>query len=342
MALNFSLSAYKAWQRCEQNYEYSYVRRLRPIVRDLAPQRGIIIHEWLAEFYRQLQGGKSAEEARTLALTTIQEQKPKIDAAKTTAFLAGDHELAQEYDDLLPSVVRILGRYYHVRGKHDAQKYDVLMVEETVRVRIAPATVSTSIIDLVLRDRQTGVVWLVEHKSSGNIPDSSVRLRDFQTLLYATVLEQTRGIHVDGVLWNYLRTKEPTWPEVLKNGTLSRKANIDSTWEVYRHAIQERGLDPAQYEDMRLRLEGREETVFFQRHEHIIVTDPTILLADYIDTAKVVKTKRRQWEQGRARPLRSLSRDCNWCPYYRLCETVITGGDEEDIIRMRFTTGKEG
>lgn len=336
MVLQFSLSAYQAWQRCEQNYFYGYVERLRPLVKDLAPQRGAMLHEWLAEYYRTLKTGGTASDARAAAYEVLLLQQPVIAAGRQAAFLAGDMDLAQQYDELLPAVTRIASRYYHVRGEQDASQYDVLMVEQSIRIRIAPGITSVSVIDLVLRDREDGRIWLTEHKSTTSVPDSSVRLRDLQTLLYAEVLDQTMGIRVDGVLWNYMRTKEPVEPYVLKNGGLSRSKDVDTTWPVYRRALIANGLNEEDYADMRGRLIRREEEVYFPRYEHVIVTEPQMLLSDYIDTAKEVKNKSSRWRRGLGRPLRSLTRDCNWCQYYRLCEAAITGGDVEDVKRMRF------
>ena len=332
-----SLSAYQAWQRCEQRYSFSYIDKLRQRVKDLAPQRGILLHEYLATYYTGLKTGRGADESHVTALSELVERRgAETTAAGNTAFFAGDEALAQEYFGLMDVVCRIAERYYRARGKGDAERYDVIMVEEWISTPIIQGVESRSIIDLVLRDRLRDLMFLVEHKSTVNVPDSRVRIRDMQTLLYAAALFEAKGLLIDGTLWNYLRTKEPSFPYILKNGDISRAKNLDSTWPVFELAIKEQGLDPADYNDMREHLEPRELEVFFPRMEHVIVASPDLLLEDYVVTAARIRARTLEWKHGVSRPVRSLSRDCTYCPYERLCEAVITGGDPDDLIRLYY------
>lgn len=333
-----SLSAFQAWQRCQQQYEYSYVRKLRLKVKEIAPQRGTLIHEYLEAYYKCLwEFEKStAEYAHDSAINYLtQHNEGKIKAAIQTALAVGLDDLAEEYSELLPSVLRIIDHYYATRGKDDAERYEIIDVERDLTVPLALGIQSRSVIDLIVREKDRGLVLLVEHKSTANVPDSRIRLRDFQTLLYAEALSRF-DIAIDGVLWNYIRTKEPTVPQVLKKGGITRRADIDTTWDVYKAAIEEASLNPLDYEEMRDRLEGREKTVFFPRFEHVIVADPAMLMEDYVQEAMRMRTATFLWEQGQSRPIRSLQRDCTFCAFYRLCEATITGGDADDLIPMYY------
>ena len=156
--LTVSLSAYQSWQRCEQRYFYSYVRRLRQKVMDLAPERGVLLHEYLAGYYRMLQAGASAEDSHTESLATLsEEQRPKLSASANISFFAGDEELAAQYMELMDVVERIAERYYIARGRGDAERYDVLLVEERIRIELLTEVFSVSVIDLVLRDRISSI-----------------------------------------------------------------------------------------------------------------------------------------------------------------------------------------
>lgn len=336
----FSLSAYQAWQRCEQRFEYSYVRRLRQQVKDVAPQKGTILHAYLASYYKGLQDGTKAAEAHWKALDTIHAYESQMKVAAETAFFVGDEASALEYTKMLPSLERIAHMYFEVRGQKDANRYKVLLVEERVQIELVTGINSTSIIDLVLEEPDRGLVWMTEHKSGKSVPTSAVRLRDLQTLLYTKVVDRL-GIHPDGVLWNYLRTEEPAMPHQNKNGQFSRAVGLDTTWPIFEAAVKAAGQDPARYEEVRQRLLGREETSFFPRFEQVIVADPKILMEDYVAEATRARLATYQWKTGVSRPIRTLTRDCSFCPFIRLCETAITGGDEEDVIRMRFTTSRE-
>lgn len=335
MKITVSMSAYAAWQRCQESYYYSYVRRLRPIVKDTAPERGTLLHEYLAEYYSQISSGSPPQWAHECGQRVVLTHSREIGAAAQAAFLIGDEEKAQEYQDLLTVVLDIAQRYYEARGRHDADRYEVLLVEKSISLRLYVGITSRSIIDLVVRDRASGYIWLVEHKSTKSVPDSAVRLRDFQTMLYARVLEH-KGMHVDGILWNYMRTTLPAVPHQNQNGRFSKAIAIDTTWPIYKAAVEAAGQDPAFYDDVRERLEGNETTVWFPRFEHVVVTDAELLLRDYAKEALNMRRARVAWSRGE-KPIRTLARDCSFCAYFRICETVITGGDEEDAIRMRFT-----
>lgn len=343
LTYQISQSAYAAWLRCEQKYDYAFVRRLRPRVASTAPQLGTVLHEYLAAYYRGLKATCTAQDAHSAAVATgihNPEREREVNAYARILAFAGRTDEAREFDELIPRAERIAHRYYEARGREDAERYEVEMVEQALSVEAAPGVTSISIIDLVLLDRMTGYRHLVEHKSTTTVPPSSVRLRDFQTLLYAAVLERW-GKPIDSVMWNYLRTKEPTVPEPLKKGGLTRRADIDTTWEVYLSALKENGIDPVFYEDMRDRLAPRELTVFFPRYRHDIVVAPDIILRDYATVAGRIRNARMRWQSGADVPVRSLTRDCDYCEFYRICEAVIVGGDEETAIDLNYTTPEQ-
>lgn len=338
--LSFSLSAMQTWQRCEQRYYYSYVRKLRPIQRAIAPERGIVLHAYLAEYYQGLKNDAPPLAAHQAGLATIMLREREMKAAAATAFYSGLEDEAREYLDLVPSCISIADRYFRARGEQDADEYDVEFVEQDLSFKLSPGIVSRSIIDLVLVSRDTGLRWLVEHKSTRSVPDSTVRLRDLQTLLYAHVLGRV-GVHIDGVLWNYLRTKEPDHPHQNKDGKFSRAVSIDTTWEIYRKAVLDAGQPEDAYIDVKARLEGKELLVFFPRFERVIVADQDIMLEDYVREALRMRQSRLRWQRGKERPIRTIQRDCTYCEFYRCCEAAITGGDEEDVIRVKFTSDQK-
>lgn len=71
-------------------------------------------------------------------------------------------------------------------------------------------------LDTIVEDPTYGCV-IVEHKSTGDIPPPSWRVVDPQTALQVFLAEKN-GFKVDGVVFNYLLTREPTVPRVKQNG----------------------------------------------------------------------------------------------------------------------------
>lgn len=334
----FSNSANDAFKRCEQLFSYRYVDGLQPFVRDIAPAKGIVIHEYLEAYYEGLRLGRKSGDAHIEAASkTILGQEQLFLAAAQTAYTIGDDKTAAAYAGLTAELVKLANFYYEIRGADDADLHKVIFVERRLRTPIAPMIDDVAVIDLLTQEQETGACCLWEHKSTSNVPSSSYRVRDFQTLKYARILENKLDIHVDFVIWNYLRTKLPVVPHQNKNGSFSRAVGIDTTWGFYKAAVEAAGQNAAAYADIEEKLLGRETSVFLPRYEHAIVATD-VLITDYIGTAKRAYVAQREWAAGRSRPIRTLTRDCDWCSYYRLCEAVLTGGDEADAIRLRFTT----
>lgn len=295
-----------------------------------------MLHDYLAAYYAALRDGIDAQSAHALGILALSKYEPEL---KSLAYLAqqlGQTENANLYADLAHKASRIAWRYYNARGRSDAAEYEVLLVEHWLEFDILDGISSRSIIDLVTRSRRTDRCSLWEHKSTENVPDARIRLRDLQTLLYATALSHRTEITIDEIVWNYLRTKEPVPARRRQDGMWSRDKHQDTTWEMYSETIQRAGGNPDLYHDMKAAFGGRELGRFFPRYEHVIVVDPKVLLDDYATTASRMRVRVKQWDETAVKPTRTFARDCDWCPYYRLCEAAITGGDESDVIRLYY------
>lgn len=334
-----SLSAFQTWQRCEQRYYFSYVRRLRTREVALPPTLGRMLHEYFESYYKAVKFGMSPRDAHLQAgLEVSNKFIPEINSYTNTALLTGNQELAKSIQDLPSKMGRLTQRYFEVRGLPDAERYEILYVEESLKMPIWPGIVSAGVADLVTLDRETQRLNLWEHKSTENVPQNAVRLRDFQTMLYGTKLKWLHKMEVDSIIWNYVRTKEPEVPEVLKSGQLTKRKNLDTTWEMYVVTAMNNGEDPfdPRYYEMKEYLDDREETVYFPRYENVIVVDEAALMNDYIEEAQRMRQARADWEKGVSRPVKTIMRDCDYCEYFKICQAALTGGDEEDVIRMKF------
>lgn len=338
-----SLSAYQAFQRCEQLYYNRDVRRLKPHVKAVAPQRGIALHEYLGTYYSGIRDGLKAEDAHAAGLVVIESKSVEYDLAASLAFNHGNEDSALAYKAMKDELLDIARRYFNVHGRSDAERYRPLIVEERSQTAITGSITSGSIIDLVQEDQINGAVTLWEHKTTGNVPEPRIRLQDLQTLLYAATIEREHGLKISRTVWNYIRTKTPEEPTVLKpkrkgqlNGGLSRDSRLDTNWETYEAKLLAFGMNPSEYADVRERLLPREREVYFPRFEHVILADPNILLRDYALTAVRMQRRVWEWEHGVSEPVRSLGWNCNGCEFRRLCEAVVMGGDEEDILKRHY------
>jgi len=114
-----------------------------------------------------------------------------------------------------------------------------------------------------------------------------------------------------GVYYNVVRKKLPATPAILKDGSTSRDKRIDTTADVYRAALIERGQDPSDYAEVLELLEQKGNT-FFHR-------EPI-----YRNAAELAEIGFRIREGCRLRAEHHVykfpTRDCTWdCPYWDLC-----------------------
>ena len=344
--LRLSYSAVTTYRGCEQEYYYRYVKYLRR--KDKAPQLGIgtALHSYLERYYKALTSsvslGLSAEDSHAEALKVVGDfYRPLFHRYAEASYVAGDEELAIKFDKMCDKVLSICERYHRTRGREDAERYDVLFCERKSLISLSPTIINSGVIDLVTLDKDTNRILLWEHKSGETIPDNDRRLKDLQTLLYVRIAELDLDVKINEVVWNYMRTKEPTVPAELKAGGLTKRNDLDSTWETYQKAIDERGLNEADYQEVKDRLQNAEYNNFFPRYVLPIVQQDAVLIGDYIRTARLMEKRVWEWETDRDTPIRNIGFKCDFCSFNPLCKSVVTAGDDRDVLRLRYTTEKE-
>lgn len=342
-----SLSAVKSYQRCQQLYAYRYIERIQRKGRVTALELGSIVHNYMDEYYGLLKlGAVSGLEAHETSLERLAAKwQPQLKKLSQAAFMAGEEATAKEMQELYARAESICCRYFAARGSSDAERYKILHVELQLETDLVGGKLRTrGYTDLIAQDQNTGRVSLWEHKTAKNVPEPGTRLQDLQTLLYAEQLAQLHDIRVDEVIWNYLRTKEPTVPKLVyqgkKNERMEIGESIDTTWEIYAAACLANGQDPESeiYAPLKERLSGRELTAFFPRWPQVIVADSTVLLRDYARTGLEIRRFRERVASGTVKPIKTLEMHCGFCEFSKLCQAEIMGGDTEDLKRLNFET----
>lgn len=336
--LTVSQSAINRYRRCEQQYYYNDILKIRRRERRFELEFGTYFHTYVEAFYRALKEQATASEAHKRALTFMHLADKTIKSYVGTALAAGSEDVAKNLSEIPDKAERIAQRYYTIRGENDADEYEILFVEERLEVPVDDEITSVGKVDLVTRHRKDKIISLWDHKTSAYPPDLTRGLRDLQTLLYAQKIKLLHNLHVDEIVWNCIRTKEPTVPEILKSGKVTKRADLDTTWATYEAVLQIAGINLEEYAEIRSRLEDRETTVFFVRQSHPIIAQPDILLRDYVATAKEIEEKKIAWNSQNNPPIRSVDYTCSRCDYEKLCIATITGGDEEDVIRLAYTS----
>lgn len=220
--------------------------------------------------------------------------------------LAEDMEIAQ-------TALGLVGHYLLHWGDRDRAAWEVIAVEASFARGIPHPKTGKPIVvmspdgkrktwvhggqvDLLIRDRTTGLYWFVEHKTMAD-EDFEGYFRklhlDTQVRGYAWALRApidigsdmfsatiTAPVAVVGVIYNAIRKAVPRVPPLLKPKPATRnnphpvseglsRAKIDTTRDMYLATILANGFDPGAYADILADLESKR---FFGR-QHYPITD---------------------------------------------------------------------
>lgn len=316
-------SMLKTFRRCPKQAQYKYVDRLKPISLSKPLRRGTWLHA-LIEVHSNGGDWKELHQRLTLRFAQLfDEEKEKL-------------------GNLPDECARIMKAYLWHYALDD---WKVLEAEFTLEAKLPDGSLYRGKIDLLVED-QFGL-WIVDHKSHARLPDLSFRLRDTQSALYLWAALKN-GIKVQGHIWNYIKTKPPTVPQILKSGLLSKRS-IDTDYLTYNRALkdlQNRGFK-VNKEQMRylqwLKTQqyhfGEMNTsTFFQRS--ILEKDNAVLM----QVATEAYTTHRRMNEYRFDDVRRVERhpsnNCTFdCSYTDLCTQELFGGNTDQIRRKQFTTG---
>ena len=114
-------------------------------------------------------------------------------------------------------------------------------------------------IDVLLEDRETGDLWICDHKttSSPAMFENGITY-DVQLPSYASLLDweikngylgYLKGKSIAGVIYDISHSKVSGIPDLLKSGKLSKAKNAGVTSWIYAKAIEHYGLPPSEYKD---------------------------------------------------------------------------------------------
>lgn len=317
--IEISASRLKKWRSCQMAHDYKYVRGLRPKRKAVPLRKGTWVHACL--------------EARDSGQDWIEVIK-KLKAEEYDKLF---EEEKVELGDLPKDVFRMM-RAYHQTYLNIDKEYETVKCEQDFMIRI-PNTkfVLTGRIDKISKHKSTGKIWCFEHKTmKKSIPTEDFRATDIQTAIYIWVMEQIASYlnfkkeDIAGVMFDYIRTKPPTVPKILKNGTMS-VAKIDCDRWTYTAELKKHNLNPADYES---KLKELDSNVFFVR---IPMSRSTSLVKTVMQEV-LYSGIQIQAYSGKC-PARNLNWTCDRpkCEYRDVCMTELQGGDASILIKLNFT-----
>lgn len=300
-------SMVKSYRRCPKQYDYKYNQNLQR--KKPAPPliRGTIIHEMLDA---RAVGGKTR--TPSMVLDKYQEKFGQLFRVER-----------EEYgENFLPDIKRIFEGYERT---YLEEEFTVEASEELVSTDLTKDIRFLGHLDKRVIDKR-GRRWIMDHKTHKTIPDESQRFSDYQILLYLWCYNREHPREkADGIIWDYIRTKAPRIPEILKNGELTQRRDLDTDYATYAREIRKQKLDVRKYQAFLDELKARSAKKFYMR---VPLPAPSTAMVesvvkDFRETSMIM--------HGLKVYPRTMTRDCSWCEYYNLCMAELRGLDHKFI-----------
>lgn len=295
----YSHTALKLAQRCYKAWAYKYIERLEKAERPAHLERGSHLHNGLEYLY---------------------------DETKEDDLITWWDESSEEDRDILSR--------YGLEYNAPEENWEVLHVEDDFEMAIGSHFVVFKP-DLVVRINEE--VWVVDHKTTKNIPDEydPYNMTDFQHLLYIAGMRQIYP-ETKGFIFNYIRTKAPTLPKLIKDG--SRIGNLramDTTAAILQDFAEAHGMDGMEDVQDKLNILRHTPNRYFQRH-YIIVPDEAVDQA-VADTQAVLDELAKKETLGGPYPRHVLSKgtgyaSCSNCDFQAICHADLLGINRDVVL----------
>lgn len=315
-----SQSKVKTWRRCRQAYWYRYVMKLRRIFKSRPLQFGTIVHNMIEE---DANGRDPMKYLRKLGRDQGEMFRVQREA----------------YGEIIDDARLIMTEYFN-----HWEDYDLIYVnlkgkraEHSFEVEIADGLIATGKLDNIAKSK--GLRWLVEHKTFSQMPNDDHRWRNIQPAVYIEVNDRLGLPPLDGILWDYIRSKPPSYPQILKSGKMSARG-LDSLPLRIIETFKERGININEPKFKGLMKSAKQNRSRYFQRIHTPVRPKVVksLFGDFVNTAQEM---RKLHGQNEAR-VRNIDRHCDWCDYEPLCRAALMGLDEKFIMKREYTNADEG
>jgi RecB family exonuclease len=318
-----SWSELKTFQRCPKQHEYKYVDRLVPKRKARPLYLGSWIHAALESYYVGGDWKIGHKEYVKDYNKLFEEERAGLETKRG--------KRGRPLPEIVSQIMKSYLWYYREDGwtvKAVEQEFEV-DTPLKINGRVQPLQ---GIIDLVIEDPE-GRWWVVDHKTTGTIPDANAfHAMDPQLMLYPWAAKQAWGWDISGVIYNYVKSKPPTIPQITKAGNISKRKLV-TDYPTLRRFLRTNGYDPLDFGDILRPL--RKRSPFLRRYRlprEAVVTKGVLL--DSLATAKHIREDARRY--------RVITRDCaSQCPYHDLCRNELNGFDTTLMRSNNFTPKEE-
>lgn len=211
---SISMSEAKALARCKKQHDYRYMQGLESATTKDYFSKGSFLHKIQEHCLTQVQKGLAVDDIVTYANSLQQE-------------FAKDGKLVSELDKA--TLVKQLELFWK-----DAPNYDVLHVEDEFYVDLGlyGGTLLHGVIDGIIKDKQTGNTWIVEHKTASRKWSEGMFMFDLQSALYIAAVHTLTEYNPIGILYNFF------YP-LSTNKSYSFERKLSESFETRVHIVED-------------------------------------------------------------------------------------------------------
>jgi hypothetical protein len=214
------------------------------------------------------------------------------------------------------------------------------LIEADLRAPLMSDVELQAKVDVVMRHKASGKVWLIDWKSTSNVIDTLLvppRIEHDYQLLISRIVLQHAGIDPDFAALCHLRSQAPEPPPLVYEGKPRQRTSYSTDkllcdWETYRNTLVERGEDPSNPAALKVR-ESLAHQVFV-RWQVDITSDEgmTATLAEIMRAARRMRDIARQ----DVKPIRRLEQfsprsGCSRCDYETWCRAALRNAGSIDL-----------
>lgn len=307
-----SWSRVKTWRRCHKQHDYKYHQKIARKRRAVPLLRGTILGEML--------------DARAFP-AIIKKDPYKILKKYTKQYAQLWAEEKEKYGDVPGDMLKLFQGY---ERKYANEGFEYLGFEEFIAVDLVKDIRFIGYIDKRLVD-QNGRAFLMDHKSHKMIPNDDQRFSDLQKVMYVWAWNKINSSKpVTGFIWDYIRTKAPTVPELLVKGGLSQRKDADTDYWTYLGELKRHKIDIKPYLEYLAMLKKKADT----RYIRITLPNPPKAMIENI----VVDLKQTAIEIHSSKSKdRNMTRMCpSDCDFYNLCQAEVRGLDADFVRKNEY------
>lgn len=308
-----SQSKVNTYRKCHYAYHLRYNRKLRKKVKARPLVFGGLVHKLIEAHINGDDPWKLFE-------------KIKKEQGKTFRILA------EEYGEILEDVHIIMMDYFDYWKKDDVQYVEIngKKSEFLFEVEVEKGIIAVGKIDGIAKAKK--MRWLAEHKTGRQLPNEDHRWRQIQSSVYLRIMEMAKLPRVEGIMWDYIRSKSPTEPQILKDGSVTKRA-LDTLPSKIAAFLKKGDHKTANFAHLiSAAYDNRKE--YFQRKFSAIkknVVDE--VFQDFVDTSIEMSTSTARDKH--------IGRHCDWCEYEKLCRAELQDLDVKFVRSTEYEVSKK-